>query len=108
MLRCVQMINVGEANADNEKLIRCHAVSFDAGARALSAVKFTDRKYRGHTEGIPVAILAYIGVYHSLRLHHNRNSDDPFCALKTRVKPLVMTADIALLDRSQGPWVTAC
>jgi hypothetical protein len=103
MLRCAKIISVEDTNENNEKLIRCYAVSFDHlmlhGARAMSAVKFggisethyivTGRKYQGHTEGIPVAILAYTGVYCSLRLHHNGNTDIPLCAGKTRVEPLV-------------------
>jgi hypothetical protein len=73
-LRCAEIINVDEASARNKKLIRFHAVSFTTGACALSAVKFGGisepryRKYQGHTECIPIAIVAHTGVYHSSRL----------------------------------------
>jgi hypothetical protein len=60
-----------DAKADNEKFIRCHAVSLcDAGARAQSAVKFDGiSETHWQNESTPVAYTgAYTGVYYSTRL----------------------------------------
>jgi hypothetical protein len=61
MLRCAKIISVDDANANNEKLIRCHAVSFNAGARALSAVKFdgiSETHWQKNTRDIMKAYLS--------------------------------------------------
>jgi hypothetical protein len=52
MLRCAKTMGVDHANANKEKVIGCHAVSFNAAARALSAVKF-DGISQTHSQKIP-------------------------------------------------------
>lgn len=64
MLRSATTILVDDANAD-EKLIRCHDASINAGARAMSAssigaesyfvfLGLAGRKYQEHNGGIPL------------------------------------------------------
>jgi hypothetical protein len=57
-------ISVDDANANNDELICYHVIYRDAGARALSAVKFegseklNGRKCQGRNKGIAIAVLA--------------------------------------------------
>jgi hypothetical protein len=99
MLRSAKIINVDDANANNEKLIRCYAASLNAGARALSAVKFDGISgVHWQNEVIPVAMPACTGVHYSAT-YHNRNTDNLFSALNTHAGEACMVSGKRCLTR---------